>query len=277
MAQAVNYSGLPRYRTCVHLLNNILKNLVKRALERLGLDLRRSPAYGACLFRDVYRILRPHRPEVILDVGANIGQSAAEFLREFPEAVVHSFEPNPVAFQQLVSTVGGNPRALPHASALGARVGHAEMHLTQSSLTSSLLATSKSAADFLGELVNPAGRIEVTVDTLDHFAETCGIQHVDLLKVDVQGYEIELLKGAARMLREHRIALVAIEVNFVQLYEGQAFFEEVYTTLKQEDFRMVGLYHADYRAGPYMTWGDALFVNLEATRRRRLLSSSRVR
>lgn len=244
-----------------------VKRLIKGTLARLGWELHRAPAYGRDLSRDVRRILQPREVEVVLDVGANTGQTAALFLREFPRATIHSFEPNPAAYAQLAETMAKHRRAVLYQIALGARSGRAEMHLTQSSLTSSLLAISHDAAALLGRGGTPAGRVEVEVRALDDFSQTHGLRQIDLLKLDVQGFEVELLNGARQMLCERRIALVMTEVNFVKLYEGQAFFEDVYARLKQDGFRLVGLYRPDYRAGPYIAWCDALFVNLEAVQR----------
>jgi len=78
-----------------------------------------------------------------------------------------------------------------------------------------------------------------------------------LLKIDVQGSELEVLKGASRVLRECKQVLV--ECSFAEFYVGQALFHDVYTYLINRDFRMVAAYcSARDRFGAWLQ-ADILF------------------
>jgi FkbM family methyltransferase len=246
---------------------------IKSVLVRLGFEIHRRRPYGTDAHRDITNILGEQQAAVIFDVGANVGQTALAFSREFPAATIHSFEPSPEAFTTLASSVAGHGRILTHQIAFGPQSGKSTMYLTRSTLTSSMLRTSEKAESFLGDLVHDSGQVEVTVSSVDDFLREQKIPHVDLLKLDVQGFELEVLKGAAASLRDNRVSLIMTEVNFVDLYERQVFFHDIYAELMRHKYQLVGLYHGDYRTGPFLAWCDALFVDVVALRRRHGLAT----
>ena len=245
-----------------------VKKIIKSVLARFGVEVQHLKPYGNDVFRDIRKILGERQVGVVFDVGANVGQTALAFSQEFPSATIHSFEPSPEAFASLASSVAGRGRILAHQIAFGPRSGKSTMYLARSSLTGSMLPTSEKAERFLGDLVHDARPVEVAVSSVDDYLRDQKILHVDLLKLDVQGFELEVLKGATASLRDNCVSLILTEVNFVSLYEKQAFFEDIYGELIRRGFQLVGLYHGDYRTGPFLTWCDALFVNPAALKQR---------
>jgi FkbM family methyltransferase len=127
---------------------------------------------------------------VVFDVGANTGQSVAKFRRLLPESTIHSFEPGPRAFRELTST----SRGLRNVNLVNAAVGSAPGRLTliENEFTdmSSFLRPSTAA---WGEIV---AETDVEVTTVDSYCAERGIDRIDLLKIDTQGYEFEVLRGA---------------------------------------------------------------------------------
>ena len=61
-------------------------------------------------------------------------------------------------------------------------------------------------------------RINVDVTTIDNYCRDYGIERIDILKSDTQGFDLEVLKGASRLLDQHRIHLVYVEIVFGKLY-----------------------------------------------------------
>ena len=102
------------------------------------------------------------------------------------------------------------------------------------------------------------------ITTLDEFCAEHEINYIDLLKLDVQGYELKILAGAKHLLETKRITLLFTEVNFVPLYANQAYFHQVYQFLLGEGFQLVSFYNQTHREGPELNWADALFVNKKA-------------
>ncbi len=149
----------------------------------------------------------PERP-VIFDVGASNGHFSALVRAHYPGAVIHAFEPCHLMRDALRENIGrhdgGHVYECGIADAASEREFFFDQHSTQ---TSSLFEVS--AAYFS----NTLQRSTVLTDTLDSFAARYGIDHIDLLKVDVQGAEPQLLAGAALTLGRVRQAI--FEISFL--------------------------------------------------------------
>jgi hypothetical protein len=97
--------------------------------------------------------------------------------------------------------------------------------------------------------------IEVKLTRLDAlFGEP-----VDLLKLDLQGYELEALRGCGEWIRQ--IKLITTEVEFLPLYEGQPLFSDVEAYLRERGFCLLNLYELWTQPDGQLTAGDALFLN----------------
>jgi hypothetical protein len=85
------------------------------------------------------------------------------------------------------------------------------------------------------------------------------IPRIDLLKVDTQGYDLQVLKGATKLLAARRIKTVLLEVNFVPMYQRQATFLELHAFISSFGYRLVDFYNQQ-RSDGYTAWGDACYV-----------------
>lgn len=202
---------------------------------------------------DDLRELMPD-PDVILDCGANVGQMAVGLRRLYSGGTIYCFEPIAAAFAEL-SRRAESLRIIPVQKALGSHDGRARMHLTRGAEAHSLL-------DF--EPGNPCaqwteivGREEVEVCTLDRWCREQNLPYsrISLLKLDVQGAELDALYGARELLRH--VPLVYLEVSFVRLYRDAPLFPEIDRFLVECGFRRHALYPSDQ---PRL-WGDALYVH----------------
>lgn len=189
--------------------------------------LRRSFVSKGRIERDIDRCLKKTGVEIIFDVGANIGQSAKKYSRCFPTAIIYSFEPATAAFKALnkVSTSYGNVRSF--NLALGNRDGSAIMQAA---------GTRKSNAIIDGNVrirSSDVGMETVKITTGDAFCDANNIEEISFLKIDTEGYELEVLKGFEYMLKRGRIKIVEVEAGMnkfnkkhVPLLNIQAFLEE---------------------------------------------------
>jgi hypothetical protein len=84
-------------------------------------------------------------------------------------------------------------------------------------------------------------------------------QEVDILKLDLQGYELEALRGATNLLP--RIKTITTEVEFVPLYDGQPLFGDIDCFLRQSGFRLLNLYELWTHPDGQLTAGDAIYLN----------------
>ena len=242
------------------------KTLVKRSVAQFGYSVRKmaqpgNGVHGIDCWEDSQWLLRDRRVRTLLDVGANVGQTALALAGIFPEADIYSFEPFPESFALLKGAVAHLPRVKPIPAALGEDRATKEFFVNAHSQTNSLLRNSQEASTWLGEDMLPAKEaITVPVCPLDDFLTERQIKHVDILKLDAQGYELRILNGARETLRRKAFALVLSEVLFVQHYEGQAWFHEIYARLSEHGYSLVGLYGNTYSEDGRLLWADALFA-----------------
>lgn len=155
--------------------------------------------------------------------------------------------------------------------ALGSSVGEATLYVTKHPMCSSLYPPNEPyLARFAGlpELVNLDFTIDIETTTLDEFCQAEGIEEIDFLQVDVQGADLQVLEGAAEILRRSILA-IQIEVEFSHLYLNQPLFADVDTYLRKHGFTLFDLKNA-YRArtrAPFVSqihpgqllWADAYY------------------
>lgn len=191
------------------------------------------------------------RVEVVLDVGANDGRSAIPFARAFRSARIYAFEPIPSTFSRLVAATAGEPRIECFELALGAREGSETVRLTSKSGHNSLLNVAEPGA---------AGSVTVSVTTGDAWASAHGVEDVDLLKVDTEGYELEVLTGFEGLLADRRVACVLAECEFERVtQEPHASFFDLYAHLTARKLALVSVY-TDAVSSLRFARGNALFV-----------------
>jgi len=203
--------------------------------RRLGLD--RCPAHP-----ELNEIDFTVGSRVVLDVGAFVGNFAANLLLRAPLTEIHCFEPNPDVFPRLEATCrrmgknAGRPRCQAWPQAVGAGAGTAELSLTQFPPANSLLPISEASREGWKEVdFTTNRRVCVPVTTIAAHAEEHRLQEVKLLKMDVQGYELEVLRGCGDMLE--KIEYVFAEVQFTPLYVGAPVWTEIVDYLHGHAFR----------------------------------------
>lgn len=220
------------------------------------LPLSRAVPRGVSWLYDVQRIQGTRSLGVVFDVGANVGQTVREILAYDPAARIWSFEPVLTSYRQLVAQYG--ERATCVHAALGATQGTFEIPLRQNSETNTLLVeTSNSAPDLTGEWER------VTVQTIDGVAQASGLERIDVLKMDVQGYESEVIAGASELLARDAIRFVYTEVNFDRDHPDMSYFPDLHERLLANRFLLSGFYEPNrWGHGKSMLgFANALYVH----------------
>ena len=184
-------------------------------------------------------LLGVHRVDLVLDVGANVGQFAT-MLREYGYAGrIASFEPMSEEFRQLAAAAEADDAWSVHRYALGETASTATIHVAGNSISSSLLPMLDSHAH-----AAPASQYrrseQIEVRPLDDvFDEVTAGAARPFLKIDTQGFEKQVLAGAAGRL--DGIVGLQMEMTLVPLYDGQMLFQEALATAEDLGFRMFGV------------------------------------
>lgn len=191
----------------------------------------------------------------VIDIGAGRGQFAVFALNAFPRARIVSFEPLPSSFATASRALAGSGRVELRRQAVGAEPGRASIHVTADADSSSLRRpTGEQTRRFPG--TEGVDQVEVEVVTLDEAVPT--LQGPALLKLDLQGGELDALRGARRLLES--IDDVFVECSFVELYEGQALADQVICHLRERRFTLRGVYSPTYGSDGVCIQADLLFA-----------------
>jgi len=161
----------------------------------------------------------------IFDVGANKGQFLQLALRSLGhrEAAVHCFEPSKEAFAELSRAVAGDARVTLNHCALGRARG--EAHLFYDEAASGLASMSKRNLEHIGVEFEQSEIINV--ETLDDYCQSTEVAHIDLLKIDVEGHELDVLIGAESMFARGFIDMVLFEFGGANI-DTRTFFRDFY-------------------------------------------------
>jgi len=234
-------------------LNRMLKPLTGYEISKVE--------FGRDLWPDVKTVLADCEIKTVFDVGANEGQSAREFLRHFPAAKIFSFEPTPATFQSLKSLAGSEPRLTAVNQALGETPGKVSFNENAFHQTNSILPSNRQGEEYVGPAVTEHQRkIEVEMTTLDAFCRQTSVERIDLLKVDVQGFELSVLKGAQETLAARRIGCLVLEISFIPLYQNQATFHDLTTLLATHHYDLMGFYDYAHSVQNRLMWCEMMFA-----------------
>jgi len=230
-------------------------SLFKRVCRSAGIEVKHM-TFGLDAFVDLQEILGRFPSPMILDVGANEGQTCLKLSDIAPSAKIWSFEPNRTVFETLVENTRSIPNITPVHTALGSTPGIAKLRITGSSVNTSLL-------EYNNLYGNDAiiREEEVEVVTLADFCRKEKIGDIALLKVDTQGFDLEVLRGAETLFNGNHVAAVFIEVMFTPTYTGQAWFEDIFQFLNSHSMKFSGFYDIRRERDYFIHWADALFVN----------------
>ncbi|KRT62455.1 MAG: FkbM family methyltransferase [Candidatus Dadabacteria bacterium CSP1-2] len=221
------------------------KKIIGEKLRKLEILLNTPGAFKAriegCyfeLYKMVHRLYAMGlRPNTILDIGANRGMFSKCAYYIFPDASIYAFEPLKDCYEELCDLKGTVIKLECYNIALGDKPSEVFIHRSIYDYSSSLL-----EMDDLHKQAFPytAGeRLEkVQIQTLDAVLAGKRIERPLLMKIDVQGYEKFVLRGASETLKQ--TDYIVCEMSFHSLYKGQALFEEVYRLLIDAGFQFRG-------------------------------------
>jgi FkbM family methyltransferase len=217
---------------------------------------RRGLRYGVAAAVEHRRALSGLDVATVVDVGANKGQFALLATAVFPGATIYSFEPLGEPAARLRKVLGAKVTLF--ETAIGPSEKQGIIYVSQRTDCSSLLPIAKQSEIFPGTGLKEEKVIPIA--PLSKYISPEDIKQPAMLKIDVQGYELEVLKGCDPLLIYFQF--VYLESSFTELYQGQALVGEVILYLVHSKFRLVGVYNQvkDSKGKPVQA--DFLFTNI---------------
>jgi FkbM family methyltransferase len=186
--------------------------------------------------------------KVAIDGGANVGQTAAAILRTAPHAHVHCFEPVSSTFAELQRNVGEDPRVTLNNAALSQFTGMG--HVT---------ATPLGTANNVEE--RPSNKTEPChLWAGDEYLTAMNVDRVDLLKLDVEGHELQALRGFIDSLLEARFALIQLELGFYGVKRMRSSFRELSAFLETFGYRVLRFVD---QVGKPLEFADVVFMRMK--------------
>lgn len=215
----------------------------------------RALAHGVAPSVEHREVLETVDCDLLLDVGANRGQFSLMARALHSELTIHAFEPLPTEIRVYQNLLGSRPRVTLHQHALGETAGEFTFHISGRADSSSMLPIGELQTKFF-PTTGEVAQCQVQVRTLDSLTECWAFAKRALLKLDVQGYELNVLRGAKEALRH--CAFVYVECSHLPLYTGQALYSEVENFLRDEGFVMRRQANEQW-AGGKLVQADYLF------------------
>lgn len=195
------------------------------------------PETGKNAFRDKFRDLRmlSGSSPTIVDGGAHRGETITQLQRVFDEPTIHAFEANPDLATELEAEYG-DERVSIHNLALGPEQSEVTLNLTKGDQSSSVRESTAENERVFGDTVSVESTVTVQQDRLDKVLGG----PPEIVKLDVQGYELQALRGSEAFLDE--VELVLAETSVRELYEGQELFCDLHRYLTESGFELFNIY-----------------------------------
>lgn len=206
--------------------------------------------------------LRSRPIGMILDIGACTGSYARDYLRpEFPDAVIHSFEPSPIAYAELAKVAkASNGMIIGHNIGLGDKAGTVSFNSTKDFIySSSILPLTEENVHHFPQLAK-VETFEVEVKRLDDIAPSLvpSLCEELLIKIDVQGFENHVIQGGKETIAKASACLV--EINVENFYDGQPSFDTIYREFAALGFSFSGTFDQYFSDTGDLLYFDAVFL-----------------
>jgi len=198
----------------------------------------------------------PENP-VILEAGSYDGADTLELSALLPKGKIYTLEPVPELYEKTRKNLVNCSNVNVYNYALSGKSGPAKMYLSEEGYAPGVVSMSSSLLPPKEHLKysDTLFKKETVVDaiTIDDWARQNGVQEISMLKLDIQGNELNVMMASPKIMENVKVILT--EVEFVEAYEGQYMFEDIKNWLEARGFELNCLYMNG--AGWF---GDALFI-----------------
>lgn len=237
----------------------MIKRIIKKIFSLFGADIVRNTSIKERVKRKEFDWLRQRGINSIIDVGANDGNFVRLINTILPEAYIYTFEPLKKTYEELKGMTSYIKKIKYFNHALGDINGESIIFHNEFSPSSSMLKVKQAHTEAFPFTKNSKEE-KIVIKKLDSIIDELELVPKILLKIDVQGYELAVLRGALKIIP--KCDIIILETSFIELYEGQPLFDEVYKFLTEYGFEFVG--NLDQLSSPLngqILQADSIFIN----------------
>ena len=207
-------------------------------------------------YKDQRALLKNLESGIILDVGAYIGDTVKLYRNYFPGYKIFCFEPFSESCDYLKKRFINDSNIDIVETALGSKDQTKSLYVSSFSNLNSLQRPNERAWGFADKK-----SIDVKTNTLDQFCYENDIKHIDILKLDVQGSELDVLMGSKTILEKGNISLVYVEWQVVPLYENHYKYYKIAEFLASYKYEFFNLYNINEARSGQIRWADAIYTS----------------
>ncbi len=244
------------------------KQMVAQLAQRFGYEI--IPAWrmrGLSFSRYLAALFEQYRVEAVIDVGANEGQFRNFLRSEVPFlGPLLSYEPQPACFSKLTRYASDDPAWQVRNLALGSEPGELSLNIVEASVFTSFLNPDHAAVGDFSGMNRVREVVKVPVVRLDDelSADPAPVSMPDrlYLKLDTQGYDLTVLRGATRTLA--RVVALQTELSMKPLYQGMPNYREVIDALEDMGFELSNMFPVSNDDDMGLIEADGVFINRRA-------------
>ena len=175
---------------------------------------------------NILKSLKKLNINYIFDVGSHRGESIDYFIKLKNLKKIQSFEPQKDIFLVLKKKYKNNNKVILNQIALSQNENYKDFYINDLSSTSTFSRLNKKSLwlKIKNKILNKKNpiinKIKIRSLTIDKFIKQKKIKKIDLLKIDTEGHELEVLKGALKTIKEHKVKFILIELHFSKMYQN---------------------------------------------------------
>jgi FkbM family methyltransferase len=237
----------------------LTRNIIKKTAEtlmygRFPYGLMRHVPQGFEFYFDLKKYRHDYSPKVVFDVGANTGQTVIKWNKFFPKAQYYCFEPVAATMSVLKRNTYKLKNIQYFQCALGAETIESEIILCEDSSLNSLVATFKELA---------AETETVQIKKLDEVCYSAKLDYIDILKIDTEGFDIEVLKGSASMLKANSIGFIQVEAGMNPTNKLHVPLQAFVDFLAPYGYVLFGIYeqHLEWTGENRLAFSNPVFIS----------------
>ena len=207
-------------------------------------------------FKDQKELLNNLDDIVIFDVGSHTGKTINMYRSTFPNSQIFAFEPTESSYKKLINQFYNDTKINVSLLGLSNKKENMTFYLSESDNLNSFKKPNQRAWGF-----EKKETAVVETNTLDNICAINNIRNIDILKLDVQGSELDVLKGSHSFLSASKIGLIYVEWQVVPLYKEHSRYYQIGEYLGQYGYELFNLYSINEARSGQIRWGDSIFIN----------------